>query len=61
MGYSWGLQSPFKEHGSKIGLGLESTTIPMGFVYAGIMFRAKYQWYFFDPTLRAIVFDLVLR
>ena len=60
LGYAWGLRSPFKDHGVKLALGLESPTIPLLFTYAGITLRAKYQWLFFGERISAVLFEVVL-
>jgi hypothetical protein len=60
LGYAWGLRSPFKDHGVKLALGLESPTIPLLFTYSGITLRLKHQWLFFDEGISAVLFEIVL-
>jgi hypothetical protein len=60
FGYSWGFQSPYNGGAGKIGLGLDSETLPLGFTYAGLTFRLKYQFIFFDKTLHSMVLEFIL-
>ena len=60
FGYSWGFQSPYNGGAGKIALGLDSKTLPLGFTYAGLTFRLKYQFIFFDKTLSSPVFEIIL-
>jgi hypothetical protein len=60
FGYSRGFQSPYKGGAGKIAVGLDSKTLPLGFTYAGLTFRLKYQFIFFDKTLSSPVFEIIL-
>ena len=60
FGYSWGFQSPYKGGAGMIALGLDSKTVPLGFSYAGLTFRLKYQFIFFDKTLSSPVLEIIL-
>jgi hypothetical protein len=60
FGYAYGFQSPFKGSGGKYFLGLDSETLPLGFTYAGLTFRIKYQFIFFDKTFHSPVLEIIL-
>jgi len=60
FGYSRGFQLPYKGGAGKITLGLDSETLPLGFTYAGLTFRLKYQFIFFDKTLHSPVLEIIL-
>ena len=60
FGYSWGFQSPYKGGGGMIALGLDSETLPLGFTYAGLTLRFKYQFIFFDKTLSSPLLEIIL-
>lgn len=59
-GYAWGLRAPFKSHGAKLAVGFESPTLPLGFTYAGVMVRLKYQWLCLERTLHGVWGEIVL-
>ena len=60
FGYSRGFQSPYKGGAGMIALGFDSETVPLGFTYAGLTFRLKYQFIFFDKTLSSPVLEIIL-
>jgi hypothetical protein len=60
FGYTYGFQSPFKGSGGKYFLGLDSETLPLGFTYAGLTFRLKYQFMFFDKSFHSPVLEIIL-
>ena len=60
FGYSWGFQSPYKGGAGKYAVGLESETLPLGFTYAGLTFRLKYQFIFFNKILHSPVLEVIL-
>ena len=60
FGYSRGFQSPYIGGAGMIALGLDSETLPLGFTYAGLTFRLKYQFIFFDKTLSSPVLEIIL-
>jgi hypothetical protein len=60
FGYSWGFQSPYNGGAGMIALGLDSETVPLGFSYAGLTFRLKYQFIFFDKALSSPVVEIIL-
>ena len=59
FGYARGFQSPYNGGAGKLSLGLESETLPLGFTYAGVTFRLKYQSIFFDETIHSIVLEII--
>jgi hypothetical protein len=60
FGYARGFQSPYNGGAVKLSLGLESETLPLGFTYAGLTFRLKYQFIFFDKIMHSIVLEIIL-
>jgi hypothetical protein len=60
LGYAFGFQSPFKGNAGKYFLGLDSETLPLGFTYAGLTFRIKYQFLFFGKTFHSPVLEIIL-
>lgn len=60
FGYSQGFQSPFKGGAGMIALGFDSETVPLGFTYAGLTFRLKYQFVFFNKTLSSPLLEIIL-
>jgi hypothetical protein len=60
-GYAWGLSSPMKSHGAVLSFGLESGTIPLGFTYAGVSLRLKYQSFLMDRSLNSVSMEFVLQ
>ena len=60
FGYSRGFQSPYKGSAGKIALGLDSESLLLGFTYAGLTFRLKYQFIFFDEILHSPVLEIIL-
>lgn len=60
-GYVWGLRSLLKSHGALLALGLESGIIPLGFTYAGISLRLKYQLMLLRNTLHGVSLDFILQ
>ena len=61
VGYAYGFQSPFKGHAGKFTFGLESKTLPLGFTYAGLTFRFKYQVITFIEPLHSPVIEIILQ
>jgi hypothetical protein len=59
-GHAWGLRAPFKAHGWKLAVGIDSPTIPLRFTYAGVTARLKYQWLWLNPTLRGAFIEIIL-
>jgi hypothetical protein len=60
VGYAYGFQSPFKGHAGKFAAGLETKTLPLGFTYAGLTFRFKYQVVTFIEPLHSPVLEIIL-
>ena len=60
FGYSWGFQSPYNGGAGKYAVGLELETLPLGFTYAGLTFRLKYQFIFFDKILHFPALEIIL-
>jgi len=60
IGYAFGLQSPYKENGLNLALGIESPTIQLGFTYAGLTLRLLYRKYYLERTIQGIFFELVV-
>jgi hypothetical protein len=60
IGYAWKLQSAGNENGSKYAIGFDSETIPLGFTYAGLTVRLKYQFIFLNKTLHSPALELIL-
>ncbi len=59
-GYAWGVSSALKSRGWKFALGLDAPTLPLGFTYAGVTVRIKYQWLRLEPMLRGVLLELIL-
>jgi hypothetical protein len=60
VGYAFGYQSPYHGSAGKFSLGLESKTLPLGFTYAGLTFRFKYQVITFVEPLHSPVLEIIL-
>ncbi|MGE5810892.1 MAG: hypothetical protein ACM339_05280 [Ignavibacteria bacterium] len=60
FGYAWGFQSTLNENGGKYALGFDTETIPLGFTYAGLTVRLKYQFIFLNKTLRSPMLEVIL-
>jgi len=60
LGSTWGSSSPYNGYAGNYALGLDSETLPLGFTYAGLTFRLKYQFIIFDKTLYSPVFEIIL-
>ncbi len=60
IGYAYGFQSPFNGSAGKYALGFDSETLPLGFTYAGLTFRLKYQFIFFDKTFHSPILEIIL-
>jgi len=60
IGYAFGLRSPYKDNGSKIALGIEFPTIPLGFTYAGLTIRLMYQRFSLERTRHGIFLNFLL-
>lgn len=60
VGYAYGLQLPFKGHAGIFAAGLETKTLPIGFTYAGLTFRFKYQVVTFVEPLHSPVLEIIL-
>jgi hypothetical protein len=61
FGYSRGFQSRYNGGAGMIALGFDSETLPLGFTYAGLTFRLKYRFVFFDKTLSSPVVEIILQ
>lgn len=59
-GYAWGLASPFKRAGPKVGIGVSTETLPLGFTYAGVILRAKYQAFYLERIVTGVFAEVVL-
>lgn len=60
IGYAYGFQILFNGSVGKFSLGFDSETIPLGFTYAGLTIRLKYQFIFFNTTLHSPVLEIIL-
>jgi hypothetical protein len=60
IGYAFGFQSPFNGSAGKYSLGFDSETLPLGFTYAGLTIRLKYQFIFFNKTFHSPVLEIIL-
>ncbi|UCH65213.1 MAG: hypothetical protein JSW63_11500 [Ignavibacterium sp.] len=60
VGYAFGFQSPYHGSAGKFTLGLESNTLPLGFTYAGLTFRFKYQVITFVDPLHSPILEIIL-
>jgi hypothetical protein len=60
VGYAYGFQSPYKGSAGKFSVGLDSKTLPLGFTYAGLTFRFKYQVITFTEPLHSPVLEIIL-
>jgi hypothetical protein len=60
VGYAYGFQSPYKGSAGKFAVGLDSKTLPLGFTYAGLTFRFKYQVITFPEPLHSPVLEIIL-
>jgi len=60
LGSTWGSRSPYNGYAGNYALGLDSETLPLGFTYAGLTFRLKYEFILFDKTLYSPVFEIIL-
>ncbi|MGA9363120.1 MAG: hypothetical protein WBW16_02010 [Bacteroidota bacterium] len=60
-GYAWGLSSPLKSRGAVVSFGLESGTIPLGFTYAGVSLRLKYQSFLMNRSLNSVSLEFVVQ
>jgi hypothetical protein len=59
VGYAIGLRSPLGEDGVKLGIGIESPTIPLGFTYMGLTIRLTYQKFSLEQTKRGIFLEFL--
>ena len=59
LGYAWGLGQT-REQGFILGIGIESSTHPLGFTYAGIQVRLMYQYLLVQPRVHNIAFGIVM-
>ncbi|MDO8549443.1 MAG: hypothetical protein Q7S39_04720, partial [Ignavibacteria bacterium] len=60
LGYAWRFQSTQNENGGKYAFGFDSETIPLGFTYAGLTVRLKYQFIFLNKTMHSPVLEIIL-
>ena len=60
LGSTWGSQSPYNGYAGNYAVGLDSETLPLGFTYAGLTFRLKYEIIIFDKTMYSPVFEIIL-
>ena len=60
FGFAMGFQSPYNRGAVKFALGLDSETLPLGFTYAGLTFRLKSQFIFFNKTLYSQAMEIIL-
>ncbi|MFI5237929.1 MAG: hypothetical protein ACHQLA_08325, partial [Ignavibacteriales bacterium] len=60
LGSTWGSQSPYNGYAGNYALGFDSETLPLGFTYAGLTLRLKYEIIIFDKTLYSPVFEIIL-
>jgi hypothetical protein len=60
-GHAWGVREATRSHGALISVSLESSTIPLGFTYAGLTIRPKFSWMFFDETMTGASVEVVLQ
>jgi hypothetical protein len=60
LGSSWGSSSPYNGYAGNYALGLDSETLPLGFTYAGLTFRLKYEFKIFNKTLHSPVLEIIL-
>jgi hypothetical protein len=60
IGYVYGFQSPFKGSACKFALGFDSETLPLGFTYAGLTIRLKYQFIFLHKTVHSPMLEIIL-
>jgi hypothetical protein len=60
-GYTWGLSSPMKSRGAVLSFGLESGTIPLGFTYAGVSLRLKYQSVLMNRSLNSVSMEFIVQ
>lgn len=60
-GYAWGLGSPLKSRGAVLSFGLESGTIPLGFTYAGVSLRLKYQSVLLNRSLNSVAMEFIMQ
>jgi hypothetical protein len=60
-GYTWGLESPYTNHGVKWAVGADTRPLRFPFTYAGVSLRAKYERFWLDETLDGFQLQLVFR
>jgi hypothetical protein len=60
VGYAYGFESPYKGSAGIFAVGLDSKTLPLGFTYAGLTFRLKYQVITFPEPLHSPVLEIIL-
>ena len=60
VGYAMKYKSSFEGGGGKYALGFDSETLPLVFTYAGLTFRFKYQFIFFDQFVHSPVLEIIL-
>ena len=60
LGSTWGSRSPYNGYAGNYALGLDSETLPLGFTYAGLTFRLKYEFIIFNKTLHSPVLEVIL-
>jgi len=60
IGYAYGFRSPFDGSAGKFALGFDSETLPLEFTYAGLTFRFKYQFIFFNKPFHFPMLEIIL-
>jgi len=60
IGSAWGFESPYKGYAGYYAFGVDSETLPLGFTYAGLTFRLKYQVVIFDKAFHSPVLEIIL-
>ena len=60
VGHSEGLRSLRDYRGPVLSAGLETTTIPMGFMYDGIVIRPKVEVHYLQERIFTIVVELLI-
>ena len=59
-GFVRGFQSSVSENGGMYAFGFDYETIPLGFTYAGLTVRLKYQFLFLNTTIRSPTLEIIL-
>ncbi len=59
-GYAWDLRGSPKSDGVRLGIGVQTPTIPLGFTYVGLTFRARYQWVWAAGGVSGVCLDVAV-